>query len=113
MKVYDMVGKIPAPWLDEIRRWAAGWPRVAAVYAIGPWAKGEQEADSMLNLAIALGDSDHDSALAFATNNLKPMHDSLARRLPVAVDLQVVTHGDALAWPSVEEHGVLIFQIEL
>jgi predicted nucleotidyltransferase len=113
MEGADMGEKIPGPWFDEIRHWAAEWPRVAAVYAFGPWAKGEQDPDSILDIAIVFGDVASESALVFATNNLKSMHDTLAARLPVAVDLQVVIPGDAVAWPSVEEHGVLICQTAL
>lgn len=42
----DVTGQILQPWFDEIRLWAELWPRVAAVHAFGPWAKGEQDADS-------------------------------------------------------------------
>lgn len=97
-----MPGSISEPWFQEIRLWAAEWPRVAVVYAFGPWAKRQQQPGSDLNVAIVLSDDPDENALTFATANLKAMHDSLSARLPVPVDLQVAFPGDAIAWPSVE-----------
>lgn len=109
----DVTGQIPQPWFDEIRLWAELWPRVAAVYAFGPWAKGEQDADSPLGIAIVLTDAADESPLAFATANLKQMRGGLAARLPVPIELQVALPGDAIAWPSIEQHGLLIYQSAL
>ncbi|MBV1687771.1 hypothetical protein KRR38_08800 [Novosphingobium sp. G106] len=107
-----MTGQIPEHWFDEVRLWAKGWPRVAAAYAFGPWATGAQGADP-LGIEIVLTDDAAESQLVFATANLKEMRSSLSRRLPVAVDLQVALPGDAIAWPSIEQHGLLIYQCAL
>jgi predicted nucleotidyltransferase len=109
----EMTGKIPEQWFEEIREWAATWPRIAAVYAFGSRAKGEEYAASDLDIAVVLGNDPSESALVFATFNLKEMRSSLASRLPVSIDLQIALPGDAITWPSIEDHGVLIYQIAL
>lgn len=64
-------------------------------------------------IAIVLTDAADVSPHAFATTNLKQMQGSLAARLPVPIELQVALPGDAIAWPPIEQHGLLIYQSAL
>jgi predicted nucleotidyltransferase len=101
---------IPDHWAARILLWAAGEPRVAAVYLFGSRAKAKHRDDSDIDLAVVLTEDSDDTAAGYAVFEGDRMRRALARLLPRPVDLQFAFPDDKVVWPAVQEHGVLLYE---
>jgi predicted nucleotidyltransferase len=97
------------PWIEAIRRWAAAEPRIAAVYLYGSRAKQTNRENSDIDLAVVLTEKDDDPADAFASFEAPRLTEGLAPNLPVEVHLEFAFADDTRVWPSVRDHGILVW----
>lgn len=98
-------------WRDEAARWAAGKERIHEIHLFGSRAKGDFAESSDVDLAYVLLFDDPGEALAYAMFEATDWDRQLENVVGAPVHLELADPvGDTVVWPSVREHGQLIFR---
>lgn len=97
-------------WLTVIRDWASNESRIAVVYLFGSRAKGTHRPNSDIDIAVVLTDGESDTATGFAICEGDSLAAALSNKLPVPIDLEFAFQDDAIVWPAVRDHGILLYQ---
>jgi len=103
---------IPSEWRDAISAWALANQSVAAVYVFGSRARGDNKADSDLDLAILVDAPDGAHLSEFIEHRAEWQRELNARVKNVVVNLGLANQEEAglVAPPAVTRDGILIFE---
>jgi hypothetical protein len=102
-------------WFDPIRRWAVQVPEVERVWIFGSRATGTRRVKEDpgpipdLDIAYTLRGAADDDLLSLVMLHGKAWRAWLQARIPVPIQLELATPDDAMVWPAVLAHGVMIY----
>jgi predicted nucleotidyltransferase len=105
----------PDDWIGVIQTWANETPEISAVWIFGSRVTGlrrrKEVAETVpdLDIAYALMCGEPDAELSIALANQSRWRARLQAAIPVKVDLCWAQTNDAVVWPSVQAHGLCIF----
>ena len=98
-------------WRRRAADWATGKDRIHELHLFGSRARGDFLEGSDVDIAYVLTGSDPGEVLAYAMYEAVNWEGELADLLGVSVDLQMAEPStDRVVWPSVEDHGQLIYR---
>lgn len=98
-------------WRHRAAEWAAGKERIHELHLFGSRAKGDFLDESDVDLAYVLTGSDPGELLAYAMFDAKGWERELQEALAAPVQLHMAEPlTDTVVWPSVTEHGQLIYR---
>lgn len=102
---------LPAGWRERAAHWASGKERIHELHLFGSRAKGDFVKNSDVDLAYVLTGSNPGEVLAYSMFEATDWERELQIILAAPVELHMADPPtDAVVWPSVLDHGQLIYR---